>query len=224
QPEIWEYMKRVAHSRGAYAHIRFGHEVSSASWDEDARRWRIDTDRGEFAAQVLVASPGPLHEPSIPHLPGIDRFAGESWHSAKWNHDCDLDGKSVAVIGTGASAIQFVPQIQPRVAKLNLFQRTAPWVLPRPDRPITAFERRLYRLFPPAQKVMRAIIYWVRESFMLGFTKQPGIMRLAEQVAKAMIRRQVPDPELRRKVTPRFRLGCKRVLLADDYYPALAQP
>ena len=224
QAEIWEYMKRVARDHGAYPHIRFGHDVSGASWDEEARRWRIETNRGEFTAQVLVAAPGPLFEPSIPPLEGIESFAGASWHSARWDHHFDLAGKSVAVIGTGASAIQFVPRIRPQVAKLHLFQRTAPWVLPRPDRPITGLERRLYRLFPLAQKLMRAIIYWVRESFMVGFAKQPRIMMLAEQVSKAMLRRQVPDPQLRRKVTPQFRLGCKRVLLADDYYPALAQP
>jgi cation diffusion facilitator CzcD-associated flavoprotein CzcO len=224
QQEIWDYMKRVADEHGVLPHVRFGAEVRGATWDEDARRWRIDTSQGEYTAQVLVAAPGPLHQPSIPDLPGIDRFKGETFHSAQWNHDYDLEGKSVAVIGTGASAIQFVPRIQPKVGALHLFQRTAPWVLPRPDRPLSRFERRLYRLFPPAQRAMRNLVYLVRESFMLGFVVAPRLMWFPERIATAMLRRQVPDAELRRKLTPTFKLGCKRVLIADDYYPALAQP
>jgi cation diffusion facilitator CzcD-associated flavoprotein CzcO len=223
QAEIWAYMRRVAEAHGVRPHLRLRHEVQGAAWDAEARRWRIDTDRGPVTAQVVVAAPGPLHEPSIPHLPGIERFEGARWHSAEWDHDFDLRGKSVAVIGTGASAIQFVPRIQPQVERLHLFQRTPPWVLPRPDRPITDLERMVYRAFPPAQKAMRAFVYALRESYLIGFAKLPQIMWAPEQAARAMLRRQVPDPELRRKLTPRYRLGCKRVLLADDYYPAVAQ-
>jgi cation diffusion facilitator CzcD-associated flavoprotein CzcO len=224
QREIWDYMRQVATDHGVLPHVRFDHRVLGADWDDSAGRWRIETDKGQFTAQCVVAAPGPLHEPSVPSLPGIERFEGTAFHSAQWDHDYDLDGKSVAVIGTGASAIQFVPQIQPKVGKLHLFQRTAPWVLPRPDRPLTRVERLVYRAFPPAQRAMRQFVYWVRESFLIGFAKEPRIMRVVEQVGKAMLRRQVPDPELRRKLTPQFRLGCKRVLIADDYYPALTRP
>jgi cation diffusion facilitator CzcD-associated flavoprotein CzcO len=217
-------MRRVAEEHGVLPHVRFGCEVLGADWDEDEQHWRIATTQGEFTAQVLVAAPGPLHEPSVPDLPGIERFEGELFHSARWNHEYELAGRSVAVIGTGASAIQFVPQIQPRVGRLHLFQRTAPWVLPRPDRPVTRFERFLFRRFPICQRAMRLFVYLVRESFLIGFAKWPAIMWVPERIATRMLRHQVRDRELRRKLRPRFRLGCKRVLLADDYYPALAQP
>ena len=138
------------------AHIRFGHELLDAAWDEDAQRWRLETSRGELTAQALVLGTGPLSAPSIPDLPGLERFEGTTFHSAHWDHDHDLDGERVAVIGTGASAIQFVPQIQPRVGRLHLFQRTAPWIMPRPDRPLKRWERRLYRALPAAQLLMRA--------------------------------------------------------------------
>ena len=223
QAEIWDYMRRVADEHGVMPHMRFGHEVIGATWDEPARRWRIETTQGDFSAQVIVAAPGPLHQPSIPALPGIERFAGKAFHSARWDHDYDLAGKRVAVIGTGASAIQFVPQIAPRVGELQLYQRTAPWVLPRPDRPITSWERRAYRRLPALQRAMRNGIYWARESFMVGFAIEPRVMWAPERIAKLMLRRQIPDRALRRKLTPNYKLGCKRVLLADDYYPALAR-
>ena len=165
---------------------------------------------------------GPLSEPSIPALPGLERFEGTTFHSATWDHDHDLDGERVAVIGTGASAIQFVPQIQPRVGRLHLFQRTAPWIMPRPDRPLKGWERRLYRAVPAAQLLMRAGIYWARESFVLGF-RHPRAMRWAQRLALRHLHHQVRDPELRRKLTPSYRMGCKRVLISNDYLPALGR-
>ena len=167
---------------------------------------------------------GPLAEPSYPKLPGIEDFEGEVFHSARWNHDLNLSGRKVAVIGTGASAIQFVPAIQPEVEELHLFQRTPPWVMPRPDRKITAAEKAIYRRFPLVQKAVRAGIYWGRESMVLGFAKLPAIMKQAQKVAEKHLAHQIRDPLLRAKLTPDFTLGCKRVLISDDYYPALARP
>ena len=224
QAEIWDYLRRVARERGADRRVRFDHEMLAASWEQSERRWRIETNRGELTARVLVTAIGQLHEVAIPELPGIERFQGVAFHSATWDHDYPLEGKSVAVIGTGASAIQFVPKIQPQVAKLHVFQRTAPWVLPRHDRPIGAFARRLHRAWPWTQTAKRSMIYLMRESLLIGFAKLPRLMPLAEWVSRVMIARQITDAELRRKVRPTFKLGCKRVLLADDYYPALDQP
>jgi cation diffusion facilitator CzcD-associated flavoprotein CzcO len=222
QQEIWDYLRGCAQRYGVMRHIRFGHEVLDAAWDEDAQRWRIESSRGALAARALVLGTGPLSEPSIPGLPGLERFEGTTFHSATWDHDHDLDGERVAVIGTGASAVQFVPRIQPRVGRLHVFQRTAPWIMPRPDRPLRPFERRLYRALPAAQLLMRAGIYWARESFVLGF-RHPRLMRLGQRLALRHLHRQVRDPELRRKVTPSYRMGCKRVLISNDYLPALTR-
>ncbi len=178
---------------------------------------------GEDRPGEQVGSGG-LSEPSIPALPGLDRFAGATFHSATWDHDHDLAGERVAVIGTGASAIQFVPHVQQQAERMTLFQRTAPWVMPRRDRAISALERALFRAVPAAQQLHRASIYLGRESWLLGFTRHPGLMRVAERIALSHLRRQVPDPVLREKLTPSFRLGCKRVLLSNSYYRALSQP
>src|SRR5881392_543537 len=167
QPEIQAYLRRCAEQFGVGPHLRFGHGVTAAAWDEEAQLWRLVTEGGPFTARLLVAAPGPLSEPSIPSIPGLERFEGKVFHSAEWDHDHDLDGERVAVVGTGASAIQFVPRIQPRVGRLHLFQRTAPWIMPRPDRPLKGWERRVYRALPAAQLLMRAGIYWARESFVL---------------------------------------------------------
>ncbi|NEA31133.1 NAD(P)/FAD-dependent oxidoreductase [Streptomyces sp. SID13031] len=222
QPEIEAYLQKVTDGFRVRPHIRFGHAVESAHWQGD--HWLIHTSQGDFTAEVLLSGMGPLAEPSIPKLPGIESFEGEVFHSAQWNHDLDLSGRKVAVIGTGASAIQFVPAIQPDVEELHLFQRTPPWLMPRPDRKITALERRIYRAFPLAQKAARAAVYWSRESTVLAFAKLPRLMKLGQRVAERHLREQVRDPELRAKLTPDFTLGCKRVLLSADYYPAVAQP
>jgi cation diffusion facilitator CzcD-associated flavoprotein CzcO len=198
-------------------------EVLEARWDAAALLWRARTSKGDLTADTLVLATGPLSEPSVPAIPGLDRFAGTVFHSATWRHDHDLTGERVAVIGTGASAIQFVPHVQRAAAHMTLFQRTAPWVLPRRDYAIGDTKRRVYRRWPAAQRAVRAASYAVRESWVLGF-QHPRVMRLAEQGALAFLKHQVRDAELRRKLTPHYRLGCKRVLLSNDYYPALTQP
>jgi len=224
QPEIESYLHRTAQEYGVLPHIHFDADLQRAAWDETEQLWHLQTARGALDAELLVLGTGGLSDPAIPAIPGLEGFVGTTFHSATWDQGHDLSGRRVAVIGTGASAIQFVPAIQPQVDHLTLFQRTPPWVLPRRDRPITRPERSLYKRFPALQKLARSSIYWGRESWILGFSFDQRIMGLAEKAARRFLTRQVPDPELRAKLTPDFRLGCKRVLLSNTYFPALTQP
>jgi cation diffusion facilitator CzcD-associated flavoprotein CzcO len=223
QPEIWDYLKRCARDFGILPHVRFRHEVREAAWDNAAQRWRIETSQGRFNANVLVMASGALSEPSLPSLPGVESFKGSMFHSARWRHDVELRERRVAVVGTGASAIQFVPRIQPDVAKLHLFQRTPPWIVPRRDRALTPGERRLFRRFPLAQRVARASIYLVRELFVLGFRHQ-WLAKRVERMALRHLERSVPDAALRAKLTPSYTIGCKRILISNDYLPSLTRP
>lgn len=222
QPEIWRYLRHTAERFGVLPHVRFGTEMTNASWDDRQRLWRIDTSRGSLTARVLVSAAGPLCEPAIPALPGLETFAGTTFHSARWRHDHDLTGRRVAVIGTGASAIQFVPRIAPEVAALDLYQRTAPWIVPRRDRAVRPGAKRLFRTVPPAQRLLRLGTYALREAFFLNF-RTPGAARVAERIALRHLARQVPDPALRATLRPRYAIGCKRVLVSDDYLPALSR-
>jgi cation diffusion facilitator CzcD-associated flavoprotein CzcO len=223
QEEILDYLRDCAERYGVMPHVRFETELEGAAWDTDDELWRIETSNGPLTADILIAAQGPLSDPSLPEVPGLDSFEGTAFHSAEWDHEHDLTGERVAVVGTGASAIQFVPEIQPKVASLHVFQRTAPWVIPHRNRPLKRWERALYRLFPPAQLAMRAGIYWARESFALQFRRR-AVGRPLERIPLRHLRNQIDDPELRRKLTPDYRLGCKRILPADEWYPALAQP
>jgi cation diffusion facilitator CzcD-associated flavoprotein CzcO len=223
QPEIWDYLRKVTDRYRLRDHIRFGVEVTGARWDADERRWHVTTSDGHYTARFLVAGIGALHLPNIPALPGIENFRGETFHSANWNHDYDLAGKRVAVVGTGASAIQFVPRIAPETAKLTIFQRTPPWIMPKPDHAMPRWVRSLFRLVPGVQRLYRSAIYWFLESRAAGFNGRPMLMRLASKIALANMHRSVEDPELRRKLTPDYVMGCKRVLIANDYYPALTR-
>ncbi len=224
QPEIWNYLRDLAARHGLHPHIRFGHALTGAAWDDEHGRWNVETSRGAWTAQLLVDATGPLSHPRVPRIRGMGSFKGKMFHSAEWDHGHDLTGERVAVIGTGASAIQFVPQIADRVGQMHVFQRTAPWILPHSDRPTTRVERRLYKTFPFLQKAVRSGVYWSRESFALGFIKNPKLMTVAEKIAAVHMRRQVSDPDLRAKLSPKFRLGCKRVLLSNTWYPALTRP
>ncbi|HEX4245196.1 MAG TPA: NAD(P)/FAD-dependent oxidoreductase [Acidimicrobiales bacterium] len=224
QPEIEEYIRTCATMYDVKRFIRFSHDVTSLQWDEEGRRWHLETDQGEITADVVVLGTGPLSEPSLPDIPGIETFEGTIFHSAQWRHDHDLTGKRVAAIGTGASSIQFVPQIQPTVEHLDVFQRTPPWIVPRPDRPLAPWERILYRRLPLAQRAVRTGIYWARELMVLAMVKNPRLARPAQRVAAKHLAHQVSDPELRSRLTPSFAFGCKRILLSDDYYPAITQP
>ncbi len=221
--EILDYIRKTAEKHGIEPHIRYGHEALDAAWDEGAQRWEIETPKGTISARVLISGAGGLADPKEPEIPGLERFQGKTFHSASWDHDYDLNGKSVAVIGTGASAIQFVPQIQPQVASLDLYQRTPPWIVPRFDHEITRPEHWALRWIPFAPRIVRWALYGVMEVRIVGF-RNPRIMRPVMWLARRNIRRQVRDPELADKVTPDYTLGCKRVLISDDYLPALAQP
>jgi len=171
----------------------------------------------------MLAGMGPLAEPKTPELPGLEDFEGAVFHSARWDHDYDLKGKRVASVGTGASAIQYVPSIQPEVEQLHVFQRTPPWVFPHTDRPISRIERWLYRKLPAAQRLARGGVYVGRESLVLGFVKKPRLMALAERLARRQMRKQIPDPEFRKRLTPDFTIGCKRILPSNKWYPALVK-
>ncbi|MEU5690298.1 NAD(P)/FAD-dependent oxidoreductase [Actinosynnema sp. NPDC020468] len=224
QPEIHDYLHRVADRYGLREHIRFDAEVQGARWDEEAKVWHVAVAGGDtYTAKAFVAGVGALHIPHVPALPGIEKFEGRAFHSAQWDHSLDLTGKRVAVVGTGASAIQFVPRIVDQVAGLTLFQRTPPWVMPKADRSINSWEQRLFRAVPFAQRLYRDFVYWTRESTALGFAVNPRIMEFAQQIAKRHLKSQIASPDLRRKLTPDYTMGCKRVLISNDYYPALTR-
>ena len=223
QPEILDYLRQVVRAYDLQRHIRFGAEVTSMAYDDDAGRWGLRLADGRTAScRVLMTAMGPLHQPNIPALPGAESFAGPRFHSAEWDHSVDLTGKRVAVIGTGASSIQFIPQVAKTAARVTVFQRTPPWVLPKPDRPITARQQRLFATVPGLQRAYRWLVYWEAEAAIVTFT-HPKLAGLGEKMVRAHIARQISDPGLRAKVTPGYRMGCKRVLLANDYYSALAQ-
>jgi len=221
--EIWRYLQRTADAFAVTPHIRYRHEVTGATWDAAAARWTIDTSAGRYRASVLVLATGPLSEPVSPDLPGLDAFPGTAFHSARWRHDLDLRGLRVAVVGTGASAAQFIPRIQPLVERLHVFQRTPAWVVPRRDSAIPEWRRALYRRIPAAQRAVRAARDVQHEVVGLPF-RYPRLAPPFEAMALRHLASAVADANLRRTLTPTYRMGCKRVLLSDDYYPALTQP
>ncbi len=225
QAEIRAYTEHVAAEHDLDRSIHFSTFVQNAHWDEEAALWRVATDQGEYEFSVLVSATGPLSSPSIPDLPGLAEFDGPVFHSAEWDHDVDLAGKRVAVIGTGASAIQFVPELQKVVGELKLFQRTPPWLLPRPEWKTSRVRRAFFKRFPLAQRFARTYLYWSHEIYVVGFTRMPAVMKMPGFLARRHIKQQIPNnPELRKKVTPTFTIGCKRILLSSNYYPALDNP
>ena len=218
--EIWEYLRGIADKHDLRRNIHFGVEVTGARWDADEHRWHVTTNGDdEYVAQYFVAGIGALHLPSIPELPGIEKFTGTTFHSARWDHDYDLTGKKVAVIGTGASSIQFVPQIAPQVGELTLFQRSPPWVMPKPDHAIAPWAQRMFASVPGVQRAYRNLLYWINEVRAIGFNGHQGILKFASKIAAANIKKSVADPELAAKLTPDYVMGCKRVLVSNDYYP-----
>lgn len=224
QAEILDYLKHCVDKYGLAPHIRFGSELRDATFDETNDLWTVRTTDGKtLSARILVPAMGALSRPAVPNLPGMERFKGVAFHSAQWKHDVDLSGKRIAVIGTGASAIQFVPQIAPQAARLTLFQRTPAWVLPKPDRPMRRVEQALLRHVPGAIRLFRNFLYWRQELLGIGFV-HPKLMEQAKKMALAHMKRQIPDPVLRDRLTPRYTIGCKRILLSNDYFPALTRP
>ncbi len=224
QEEILDYLRRTVRERGVEEKFRFDADVRSAHWDDDAQRWRIDTGAGPLTAQVLLTATGPLSQPSIPDIPGLHDFEGTMFHSAEWDHGHDLSGERVAVIGTGASSAQFIPHVQRTAGSMDVFQRTPPWVLPRPDFAHGPRTRALFRRFPGVQRALRMGVYYFAEGLVYGLTKDQRALRPNEALGRALLRRQVRDPVLREKLTPDYRIGCKRIVFANDYYRALAQP
>jgi len=225
QEEIWEYLRRCVRRYGISAHIRFGCRVERMEWDDAAGRWHITTAAGEaYTARAIVSGIGALHLPSIPEIPGAGQFAGPAFHSAQWDRSCSLTGKRVAVIGTGASAIQFIPEIAKQAAQVHVFQRTPPWIHPRPDFGIPPAARAVFAAAPPVMRAFRDGIYWLLEIRAAGFAVHPQLMAPLQRIAEHHIARQVSDPALREKVTPDYTIGCKRILLSSNYYPALARP
>ncbi|MFR9770847.1 flavin-containing monooxygenase [Nocardia sp. SC052] len=224
QGEIQQYIQDVSKRYDVRDKHIFDCDVTSACWNDETALWEIESTKGSFTANTVVSAVGALCEPALPDIKGIGEFEGEIFHSARWNHDADLTGKRVAIIGTGASAIQIVPAIAPKVGHLDVYQRTAPWLLPRLDRPYTKAERMAFKYVPGLQRLSRAAIYAARETQVVGLAKVPALMQLFEAIAKAKLRHEIRDPQLRAKVTPNFRIGCKRMLISNDYYPALSRP
>ncbi len=221
QAEILAYLEHCADKYGLRDHLRFDHRVISAEFDDGAGTWRVETSHGVLVARSLLLGNGALHVPQLPAIPGLASFEGTQFHSAQWNHGYELAGKRVAVIGTGASAIQFVPEIAKQVAALEVFQRTPPWIMPKRDREMTARERWMFEHVPATQALRRTRQYWLMESTVIGFAFAPKVNELLERMPRRFLAKQVADPELRAKLTPTYRFGCKRVLISNDYYPAL---
>lgn len=219
QEEIWSYMRKVADEKGIRPYITFGVEVTGATWDDDRKVWTVKTNGEDYEARVVVAGVGGLHIPNVPEIKGADSFEGPKFHSAQWDHTVDLKDKKVVVIGTGASAIQFIPIIAQEVGHLTVFQRTPAWVLPKKDKPTPEWRKKMFAKVPGAQRAYRNALYWALEARAVGFNGHIKILPVAEKIVKRYLAKKVPDPELRAKLTPDYRLGCKRVLQSNTYYP-----
>lgn len=226
QKEILAYLEHCATRYGIREHIRFHAAVKSARFDEGAGLWTVETADGQqLTGRALVSGAGhALSRPVYPDIAGRETFQGKTFHSARWDHSSSLEGKAVAVVGTGASAVQIIPSIGKTVGRMHVFQRTAAWVMPKPDRPIPAKEQELFRKHPALQKLARGAIYSIMEAMAVGYVVEPRLNAIREHRARRFLKKSVADPELRARLTPDFRLGCKRVLFADDYYATLCQP
>lgn len=228
QPEILEYLRQAAGREGLLEHVRTGVEVTSCALEEERGEWRVESADGRsWRARAVVTAVGQLSQPVIPELPGRETFEGPAFHSAQWRHDLDLRGKRVAVVGTGASAIQFVPGIVDDVASLTVFQRSAPYVVPKPDQAFHALHSRLFEKLPFVLDAERGLTFWLSERLNAalegGSLVGPPLLRALRGAWQLHLRRQVPDPALRAKLQPDYELGCKRLLFSNDWYPALAR-
>lgn len=222
QPEILSYLEEVAQDFDLLSKIEFDNELKSAKWDAEQSIWNLETEKGLYQAKTVIFTTGPITEPSMPKLKGIETFKGEMFHSARWNHDYDLKGKRVAVIGTGASAIQFIPQVQPLVKELFVFQRTAPWVLPKADMDLNDTAKGVIQRFPIIQTTWRNSIAQILNGINFGL-RNPKVLKPINALSRQLLRLQIKDDKLRKAVTPNFDIGCKRLLFANNYYPALQQ-
>ena len=226
QDEIHAYLRRCAGKHELARYLRCNAEVAEAAYDDAAGLWRVRLcDGAEFACRILITATGQLSNPALPRIEGLDSFRGPAFHSARWDHGVDLAGKRVAVIGTGASATQFVPAIAARVGRLSVFQRSPSWIIPRPDKAYPAWRRTLFRTMPWTMRLHRAMIYTQYESRALAFTRLKGLLKIAAGIPfRRMLARQVADPALRAKLTPNYPIGCKRILLSSDYLATFSRP
>ncbi|MDR9754986.1 NAD(P)/FAD-dependent oxidoreductase [Pseudomonas sp. SZMC_28357] len=222
QDELHRYTQHVIEQFGLRDKVRLNSNVEAIEWDDDARRWAVHIGQETLYAQFLINATGPLSQPVIPHFAGRERFKGKSFHTNHWDHSYDYRGKRVAIVGSGASAAQVIPAIAPEVEQLHVFQRTPHWVLPRADRTFGRFQRWLLGQ-KPAYKLLRWLIYWQFETRVIAFKYSRPAIHLVQRHALKFIRRQVPDPELRRKLTPDYDIGCKRVIVSSTFYPTLAR-
>ena len=222
QPEILQYLKQTVQEHGLEPNLQLNTEVSAATFDETRMGWTLELGSGKrITARYCVLATGPLNRPNIPEIPGLKSFAGQWFHSSAWPDDLKLDDKRVAIVGTGASAIQITPAIASSVKQLQLYQRTPPWILPKPDRKVTKLEKTLFNLFPPLQRLIREFVYWRLELFVSGFLGNQRINDIARKRAQRHLEKSISNPDLRKKLTPDYRPGCKRILISSDYYPAL---
>lgn len=222
--EIQQYIVHTADRYNLRPKIKFNTKVNSATFDEQNGLWVIQTDKGEtMRARFVVSAIGPFAESRIPDLPGIKKFKGEMVHTANWKNGLDLRGKKVAVVGSGASAIQVVPAIAPIVKELKVFQRTPSWIVPKADYEYSELEKTIYRYLPFTQKIRRAAIFGMTELLATAIVYDTPMTTLLENVCRRQIDRAIKDPELRRKVTPDYRLGKTRMLISNDWYPTLAR-
>ena len=222
QPEILSYLEDVAAKFDLNKKIEFNNELVSAKWDQAQGIWNLETSKGLYKAKTVMFTTGPITEPSMPKVKGIETFKGEMFHSARWNHDYDLKGKRIAVIGTGASAIQFIPQVQPLASELFVFQRTAPWVLPKADMDLNDTAKNIIKRFPVIQKTWRNSIAQILNGINFGL-RNPKTLKPVNALSRQLLKLQIKDEQLRKDVTLNFDIGCKRLLFANNYYPALQQ-
>lgn len=217
--EIQDYILSTTEEYNLRPHIRFGLEVNSAVYNEQTARWRVGTSDGQCVeCRFFVVATGPLHHPQIPNIPGLDTFQGKVMHSARWDHDYDLTGKRVASIGTGGSAIQYVPEIAPQVAHMDVYQRSAAWVIPRDERPYSKATKWVFKTFPSLRRLYRGRLYLTNEMRVWPIF-HPSLAAMGGWLAKQFIRWQVKDPVTRQKLTPDYTLGCKRILISNKWYP-----
>lgn len=224
QPEILSYLQETAREENILSHIRFGETVRNAAWNAETKFWEIETDNHRYRCRSLVSAAGHLSDASYPDIPGLKSFRGALFHSAQWNHDIDLTGKRVGVIGTGASAIQIVPELAGKAGHLTVFQRTAPYVIPRRDRPYSDAERGMFSRMPETMQTLRDELFWGNENRFPQRRRVPAFISMIQEMAHKHLESQVKDPALLSKLTPKYEIGCKRILISNDYYPALGRP
>jgi cation diffusion facilitator CzcD-associated flavoprotein CzcO len=221
QAEIQAYLEDVARHHGVLERVRAGTEVTAARWD--GARWHLQTSAGPHEADVLITGTGQLAIPSVPAIPGLDRFAGPAFHTAEWRHDVPLAGRRVAVFGTGCSAIQVVPAIQPAVAQLDVYQRSPGWTIFKQDFAYSERAKRLFARYPLLQRLDRRANFAFQEFGAAAMTRHRWLLPGIRAIGRHQIRSAIKDPELRRKVTPSDEIGCKRIMLTDDWYPTLTR-